>query len=117
MIPLTDDGYTCPLGLMLSSISLAFTNIFLSAPQFKLTEDQVVIMHSGQILCNVYPYIALAVIITASYYNTCSIIILCLYFVFPAWKASPSPPLTTCHLQLGLALDYMNQSQTSGHDL
>ena len=58
MIPLTDDGDTCPLGLMLSSISLAFTNIFLPAPQFKLTEDQVVIMHSGQILCNVYPYTA-----------------------------------------------------------
>ena len=58
MIPLTDDGYTYPLGLMLSTISLAFTNIFLPAPQFKLTEDQVVIMHSVQILRNVYPYTA-----------------------------------------------------------
>ena len=58
MIPLTDDGYTCPLGLMLSTISLAFTNIFHPAPQFKLTEDQVVIMYSRQILCNVYPYTA-----------------------------------------------------------
>lgn len=56
MVPLTNYGCTCPLDLMLSTLSLALTNVFLPGPQFELTKDHIVTMHCAQILYKVHPY-------------------------------------------------------------